>query len=65
MIIKVGKDVVVYFSFLNEHIRHHTDHTTQQEQEYSFILFLLPMSAALLDENVDPVGEHDGDYHQA
>ena len=27
--------------------------------------YLLPISAALLDENVDPVGEHDGDHHQA
>ena len=49
-------DVVVYFS-----LPIHTDHTKQ----HSFILFLLPISAALLDENVDPVGEHDGDHHQA
>ena len=34
---------------------------------HSFILFLFPIATAtgLLDDNVDPVGEHDGDHHQA
>ena len=32
---------------------------------HSFILFLFPTATGLLDDNVDPVGEHDGDHHQA
>ena len=34
---------------------------------HSFILFLFPIATAtgLLDDNVDPVSEHDGDNHEA
>ena len=32
---------------------------------HSFILFFFPIAiaTALLDDNVNPVGEHDGDHH--
>ena len=34
---------------------------------HSFILFLFPIATAtaLLDDNVNPIGEHDGDHHQS
>ena len=60
---KVVTDVVVHYSSCSFILIY-----TQMSRNcnmLSFILFLFPIATGLLDDNVDPVSEHDGDHHQA